>query len=487
MYSDRPNVFFIVLDTLRAKNTSVYGYGRETTPFLERFAEDSLKYKRAYAPAPWTTPSHASMFTGTYGVTHQTNRTKERLTPDLPTLAEILGQMGYRNVGFSNNAHVSPRFDFDRGFDTFEFNFESYNEPFDSTVSVSDIRDQTGEGPFHNQALNAVQYVRSNSGSLSKTTLNWLYRKLSEKDIISNQDRGAESTNQFVKQFLQSNDSKPFFMYLNYMEAHAPYQTPKKYQEKYTKSPTVTGWDDAQSEYFGIRVDNQERKIAELQDQYDGCIRYLDSKMEELLNIIKRYSGFEDTLIVITSDHGEAFGEKGLYEHKIGVYDELTHVPLLIKTPESETGTVERPVSNRWLFSTILNIAGADTPDHAIDEDVLNPTSKSVFIESEPLPYDSIELGGDIPKKFGLSHHGYIDTTEMVKAIQYESEGITELYPLGDERVNIIEENPDLTARIETKITELIEQNQIGVRSDADETFKIDKDTLEHLQELGYR
>ena len=217
MGSAQPNIVCVVLDTVRAKNLSAYGYSRETTPFLEQFGDEANTYRRAYAPAPWTTPSHASIFTGTYRITHQTDRSLERLTPDLPTLAELLADSGYHTVGFSNNAHVSPRFDFDRGFDRFEFNYNSYNEPFEDGVSISELRTQTGDGSFPRKATEAVRHIRNQDGSLPKTAFNWIYRKASEADMISNHDRGAASTNQFVKRYLRNADEEPFFMYLNHL------------------------------------------------------------------------------------------------------------------------------------------------------------------------------------------------------------------------------------------------------------------------------
>lgn len=480
---DRPNILLIVLDTVRAKNLSVYGYDRDTTPFFEEFSEQSITYERAYSPAPWTTPSHASMFTGTYVAEHQTDRDNERLTPDFPTLAELLGKHGYETVGFSNNAHVSPDFEFDRGFDTFVFNGESYNEPLDGGVSVSQIRSNVEDGPFHRQAAEAVRYVRENDGSLTKTGLNWLYRKGVEAGIFSSSDRGATSTNLFVEEFLDDRSDEPFFMFLNYMEGHAPYQAPDRYQYRYNEDPSVSDW-WPQEKYFAQQADDQERKVSDLLDQYDGCIRYLDAMLEELVETLKRRDCLDDTLIVVTSDHGEAFGEWGLYEHKAGVYNELTRVPLFIKTTEQRSELRDEPVSCRWLFPTLLRAGGVSVPDHAVDADLLSQDRRPVVAESEGLPYGDDVFESSLPRKFASPHQGYVDGTQ--KLIRYETDDV-ELYDLEDESADAAIEDDDRKAQLCERLEAILPDRNRTARSDADREVEIADETLEHLHELGYR
>lgn len=484
MELDRPNILFINLDTVRAKNTSAYGYQRDTTPFLEGFSEESIKYNRAYAPAPWTTPSHASMFTGTHVTTHKTNRKNERLTPDFPTLAELLQQNGYDTVGFSNNGHVSPHFDFDRGFNNFVFNRESYSEPLDGGVSVSQIRRNTGEGPFHQQAVEALQYIRKENASLSKTFFNWLYRKASEAELISQKDRGAESTNQFVKQYLADEPQQPFFMYLNYMEAHAPYRSPKDYLYRYNADPLVSNW-WPQTDYFSHSVEAQDQKVSDLMDQYDGCIRYLDFMIENLIDLFVEFDLFDDTIVVIVSDHGEAFGEWELYEHKAGVYDELTHVPLLINTPEDRTETRNRPVSCRWLYPTLLRRAGVEVPEHAVDTDLVDPIDEPVLIESEGLPYDEHIYESGTPRKFSSWHYGYVD--EEHKFIKYDADNSAELYKVTDESEDLVAEQENVAKNLNNQLDAMLSTVTSPDRSDSNQEVEVSDEVVEHLQELGYK
>lgn len=487
MDSTPPNILLVVLDTVRRKNLSAYGYDRETTPFLDEFSDNAITYQRAYSPAPWTRPSHASLFTGTYAVTHQTNREIERLTPDLPTLAELLAAGGYETVGFSNNAYISPRFDFDRGFDEFTFNIESYNEPLDGGLSISELRSHTGDGPFHREAISALRYIQNNGGSIPQTALNWLYRKASEADLISPRDRGAVSTNEFVSDYLEGSADDPFFLFLNYMEGHAPYQAPDEYQYKYVEDPVVTGWGNAQAQYFNQEIHNQEQKVAALEDQYDGCIRYLDAQIKELVQMLRRNSVLEDTFLVITSDHGELFGEWGLYEHKVGVYDEVTNVPLWIRPPGGESDVVDAPVSIRWLFPTLLQTAGVSVPEHAVSGNLLDPTDTAPIIESEGLPYETVEFGTTVPEKFRSSHQAYVDPQEERKAVQYDHDGSVELYPLGDESRDIADESPDSASTLAERLTTSLTEARQEPRTDADVPVEVEEEIRDHLADLGYK
>lgn len=484
MKAENPNIVFIVLDTVRASNLSLFGYDRNTTPFLKKFADESIHFQRAYSPAPWTTPSHASMFTGTYVATHLTDRSNKRLTPDLSTLPELMNDAGYKTVGFSNNAHLSSDFDFDRGFEDFVFNGESYNEPFDGGVPVSRVRANTGNGSFYRQAFNSIRFVRDRPESLVRTSCNWIYRKLSEMGYISNVDRGAATTNNFVDEYLQRKGDKPFFMFLNYMEAHAPYQSPDEYLHRYVDSPSVSEWESV-ADYLDQQVAEKSQKVGDLQDQYDGCIRYLDSKISELIEIFKMHDCFDESLIIITSDHGEAFGEHGLYEHKGGLYDELTHVPLLINTPSQRTSTIEKPVSCRWLFPTLLAEADIKIPDYSESTNLLSNDSNSVVIESEGIPYDESIDEMKIQPHFCDRHQGLIKDGK--KLIQYDWDNEIELYDIGNETDDMRNKYPDKVQKMVDELDRTLDENKRNGRSDKDEKISISGDTLDHLRELGYR
>lgn len=481
--NEMPNIILVVLDTVRASNVSGYGYKRNTTPFLEEFGDQSINYTHAYSPAPWTTPSHASIFTGTYPITHQTNRQREVLTPDLPTLAELLQDSGYDTIGFSNNAHISPRFNFDRGFDQFIFNTESYNEPLESAVPISELRNQVNGSSFIDTYFNAIKYVRGENKSFLKTAVNWIYRKSVEKDLMSANDRGARSTNEFVENYLKNNYDSPFFMYLNYMEAHAPYQAPDEYQYRYVKDPITTGWENSQADYFHNKMDNQKKRITDLYNQYDGCIQYLDTKIEELMNIFSNYSIFDDSLIIITSDHGEAFGEHDVYEHKVGIYDETVHIPMWLNPPQECIETIETPVSNLWIFPTILQLADINFPKGTIQANLFDPANDPIVIEGEGFPYDS---SSQVLMKFSQPHRSYIDNSENYKLIYYPATSETELYKIEQESEDISTNNEDRCKKYLSKLETYINENR-KARSDAEESFEIDEKTKEHLRKLGYQ
>lgn len=484
MNMGQPNIIWIILDTVRAKNLSLHGYERETTPFLESFAENSLFYPRAYSPAPWTTPSHGGMFTGTYRVAHQTDRGNERLTPDLPSIASLLSDAGYTTVGFSNNAHVSPDFDFDRGFDRFIFNTEAYNEPLSNGVPITQVRSHVGDGPFHEQVRDAFGYITDRDESTVKTIGNWLYCKAAETGLRDRNDRGAESANEFVREFVSDIRDQPFFMYLNYMEGHAPYQAPFEYQYKYCDSSPISNW-GTQKDYFAQKVPNQEQKVRALEDQYDGCISYLDAKIAELIQILRDQKLFKDSLVVITSDHGEAFGEWGLYEHKAGLYDELTRVPLILNPPTADSGEISQPVSTRSLFLTSLLRAEADVPDHAVGVNLLDPIPDPVVLESEGLPYEDWGSEEEPLRKFTGPHEALI--RDQKKYISYDVIGDSELFGIDAESPESSQSDPETCDEMSSDLDQLLNEQAKPDRTDADGTDGITAETQEQLRTLGYR
>jgi len=481
-----PNIFFIVLDTVRAHNFGYQDYHRDTTPFLDSLAKSWRCYKKAFSPAPWTVSSHAALFTGTYESVHQTTHEQKRLHPKLPTLSEILSKRGYRTIAFSNNSHISPEFEFDRGFDTFEHNMaDSYGEPFNNAVPTIPLGEEVADVPYPKKFLRAYNLVSDSNKSSIKTGLNWIYRRWWDGKLSGDDDRGASSTNDFVERTLESKGDEPLFMFLNYMEGHDPYKVPDDYQYMFCEEPCENNsWSDIES-FYTESVKNQHQVLEELVNQYDGCLRYLDEKIRELISIIEEHNALEDSLIVITSDHGEAFGEHDLYGHTGGVYNPLVQVPLIIKPcSDIKSKTVKRPVSNRWLFASILRMLDIDLPAHTVDGDLFVERDIPVVVESERLQISSdILRESPLPPKFGSPMKALIHKSH--KFIEFDS-GTNELYAIND-----FEESKNLR---EGKIPEVFEhclkdslESVTKVpREDLDKKAEITQVTENRLRELGY-
>jgi arylsulfatase A-like enzyme len=326
------NVLLIVWDTVRAYNLSAYGYSRNTTPNLARWARKGVRYELALAPAPWTYPSHSCFFTGRWPFQLNSQWKFHLDTPD-PTLAEYLASQGYQTAGFSSNTNCC---DYEsglaRGFTHFE----------DFPLTPRSLLGRTVAG---NWILMNIVY-RGHYHAMK-----W----------IRLQSRGAFGTNEaFLSWLRQRQPDRPFFAFLNYFDAHAPYVPPPGYEGRFGIRPRPP-----RDHLFLLgRMDLEnnptvKRDIRMAHDCYDDCIAFLDEQLGRLLEDLGRQGILDNTVVIITSDHGEAFGDHGQFGHISSLYLDVTGVPLVILSPSAPAGrVVNSPVSLRDLPATVLDQLG---------------------------------------------------------------------------------------------------------------------------------
>jgi arylsulfatase A-like enzyme len=349
---DRPNIVLIVMDTARADSTLGK---KEIMPNLQLIAKNSTKFTNAFTTGPWTLPSHSSLFTGLYTSDHGTHAGSPNFNPPVSTLPELLQESGYQTVAFSNNTWISPDFGFDRGFDDFITSWEL----FDDNVNLATIARE-------NEGLNQVRSVIRNMSTRDsyKTLINALYGKV----IQNRYDNGAFVTNLRIKNWFRNKEDsqRPFFMFINYLEPHLEYMPPKPYREKFSPSG-VSSADmknvnqDAWEFVAGERSMN-EKDFQILRSLYHAELNYLDHRIGSLYNWLSDKNKLENTVFIITGDHGENIGEHGLMDHQYCLYDTLLHIPLIIQYPEEfQPGSVEDMLLElRDLYPTILSFADID-------------------------------------------------------------------------------------------------------------------------------
>ncbi len=323
-----PNVLLIVLDTVRAKSMSLYGYERATTPHLDAFAAGGVVFDRALSTSPWTLPSHGAMFTG--HLPHELSAAW--LTPlddTFPTLAERFDQIGYATAGFAANTTYCPQeFGLGRGFAHYEDHRNSLQRvlmgvPARETVwKALGVREPVN--PDHKFGLKTAEEINANF-------LAWLAGKPADR---------------------------PFFAFLNYYDSHGPYLSPPEFATKFSpKRPRGDIWSRKLDQWGPA-------EISELHDAYDGTVSYLDAQVGALIAELEARGGLKDTIVVVTSDHGEQFGEHGLLEHANSLYLPLLNVPLIIVAPTQVPAgrRVSAFVSLRDLPATLLGLSGAAGP-----------------------------------------------------------------------------------------------------------------------------
>jgi arylsulfatase A-like enzyme len=285
----RPNIVLVVWDAARADHLSAYGYAHPTTPNLERIASEGVLFETCIVAGPWTLPSMASLFTGLHPRDHRVTAANFGLSVEIPTLAEQLRDAGYATAGYTANPWVAEFTGLSRGFEEFQ---EVWRTP--ATVR---------------------------------------------------HDEGAEITNEWIEEWLDSrgDSAQPFFLFALYIEPHFPYRPPPGYGDRFVPpdlDPSVLArvqtWIHPREVGYVLQAPDHDVSPDEFRAMralYAAELFYVDERLGELTTILERRGLLDNTIFVITSDHGEHFGEHGFMDHKMTVYEEVIRVPLVIRYP----------------------------------------------------------------------------------------------------------------------------------------------------------
>ncbi len=347
----RPNVLFVVLDTVAAGHLGLYGYGRPTSPTLGSLAERGTRFGRAVAPSSWTLPSHASFFTGYWP--HEVSA--GWLTPldrSRPTLAEFLGKRGYATAGFvANNWYCAADSGLGRGFTV----YRDYILPDLASFKWAVLVDRPLEG------LRVIDhFIRERFGL---DFLRPLARDLWWRFNSGNRKEAAQVNSEFLSWLDQrAEPSRPFFAFLNYYDAHYPYELSAGGVHRYGLRPRDKRELELIQNWRTVDKRNLEpREVDFVRDSYDDCVASLDEQLGLLVDELDRRRMLETTWLVVLSDHGESFGEHpGDFGHGTTLYQTQLHVPLVIVPPKG-TGArkvIDDTISLRDLPATIVDLLG---------------------------------------------------------------------------------------------------------------------------------
>jgi len=366
---EKPNIVLIVMDAVRAQNMSVYGYKKETTPMIEKMLSDCMLYKNAISSAYWTLPSFPSLFTGTYLSKHGLVVEGDVLDPKLITIAEMLKTKGYVTIGLCKNVYVSHFSGLDRGFDIFyDYRYQSPKSMLYDLLLRSIQRGR--HTPLHG-TKNAGEMdqderfqgaARSKKRTLENITELGVLRQ-AFWNLTAFSDKSAKNKNELAFRLVKKVKRKPFFVFIHYDEAHTPYILPKDSRERFIdfeldRKP----WDVNQDyvKYFSRRVKMDESDFQTLEALYNGAISYLDRRVHEIYSFLQEENLSDNTMMIITSDHGDNLGEHGIMFHVFCLYDTLIKIPLIIKYPAelSPSGSESRIVQNTDVLPTIMDVLG---------------------------------------------------------------------------------------------------------------------------------
>jgi len=320
--ANAPSVLLIVVDALRADALGVYGAPGNTSPHLDSLAAQGARFTHAIATAPWTRPSHRSLFTGLFPIRDHDDAHSWFLVRQDQDTAPLLAEW-FRGAGYATGAFVANLFytgwdaGFLRGFDT----YRDYPRTLEQVLRTS--------------ALGQTAMARS---IYAASTWSEVVTAIAESDFtVPVRPRNASKTaTQLVDEFLAwpaTSAARPFFAFLNFFDTHAPYTPPAPFSQR-----------------FGNGASNR--------DRYHGATAYVDEEVARLLKGLRDRGVLDNTIVVITSDHGELFGEHGLAEHTSNLYLKVLHVPLVVWWPSHVPGAVvETEVSLRDVPRTIAELA----------------------------------------------------------------------------------------------------------------------------------
>lgn len=464
---ERPNVVWITVDSLRADHTTLAGYERDTTPNLQKVADEDegVAFPNSVAQGMWSLPSASSLLTGTYPSYHGTGLWNDVLPGDVPTIPELLSAAGYRTVGVSQNAYVNDSTDLDRGFDEFDWLNKT------NLVRESEVEDAA------EFLLNLREHGGGYTAPPSEHRPSFLVRKLLEDRLATLAD-----------------GDEPFFLYAHTLGAHLPYSPPVAYRDRFTDDIALSA-DEAAELAFELSqnhydqtatgCDFTEREREALVAMYDALVRYVDQQLGELFSTFWSLD-LDDTIFVVTADHGDLLGEQGVLGHQLSLHDGLTTVPTVCYGLPS-LGDVDPDVPEQLdLMATVLSETGIDT-DRFHGSDLRETEATYALTQRGRNTYrTALDQLRERNPAFDDSryHDGLVHALRSREFKLVESDDRSELFDLPDETTDVSGERPAVHEAHRRELDRRRDAIGEGVRTD--QTRKPSEQLRQQLSDLGY-
>jgi len=338
-----PNIILVIIDTLRADALGSYGAAATASPALDAFAREAVRFENTYAQSSWTRPSIATILTSLYPSEHGAIHKMDALPDGVTTLAEALRANSYWTAGFVSNINVAPVFNFQQGFD--EYTYLAPDFYFWATDSTTQLAIYKG-----------LRLARE--------------RFLRDRIYVYNYYQDAKVVTEAVAQWVEHNPPTPFFLFIHFMDPHDPY-----FEHPYNGRGVA-------------RVSNPDPPASrrdELHALYAGDVAYLDQHLGGLFSRLKSAGLYDNTIIAVTADHGEEFQEHGGWWHGTTLYQEVVHVPLIVKREHEErAGQVESRVARTLdIAPTLMAAAGLKSPREFAGRDLFGPAASEPEQELE--------------------------------------------------------------------------------------------------------
>ncbi len=442
-----PNVLLISIDTVRKDHCSVYGYKRDTTPNLCKFAEQGARFDLAYSACSSTATSHASMFTSLYPPAHQVIRNGYKLGNEYNALAEHLGSLGYQTAACVASHVLNAKYGFSQGFTFYDDDFKEAN----SSIKNKYFEGQSGA-------------IDQRAHATTQKAINWLKNK-----------RSPES---------------PFYMFLHYFDPHAPYDPPEPFMSQFSSQKNEPNY----LEKLISKIQNDKAAYLEKAiSLYDGELAFTDQEVGKVFEALKHLGLEDDTLVVLTSDHGEGLGQHNIVGHSLNIYEEAVRVPLLFRWPNHIPKGLElsAPVEGVDIMPTILDLIGVNLEGLSLHGQSMAPALRGgseidkdrpvyLFREYYTGRYDL----GLYEKTFHKGNKLAIRKGQW-KYIEGKEENSKELFDLSSDPLEL----KNIYTDFSEKTSELSAQLENWVKKYTKKQLQhqnIPKEDLERLRALGY-
>ena len=463
-----PNIILLVMDAGRADHLSCYGYARPTTPHIDQIAAEGTLYEKAISAGVWTVPSHASLFTGMYLSGHGLYGRKLKLRPDIPTLASFLSSHGYDTLALTANALIGQATGLARGF-----------------AQLKDVRNV-----FQGEQLPGWQKMG-----------NALYRRLyygRSPHKNSWYDSGAWRLNLEMKRWIEPRKAgaRPFFIFANYMEPHLRYDPPRAFRRRFLSLAQEQRWQQVNQnawQFMSGEVTMTADDWDILTRLYDAELAYLDGRIGQLYHFLRQNQLLDNTVLIITADHGENLGDHNLMDHQYCVYETLARVPLIVRYPAHfPAGRRNQDlVQSVDLLPTLAEIIAA--PDDPVLASVQGQSLRPAALESTARDFAVTEYLA--PQLHSFRREGVaVDAkfSRQLRAIRtqrhkfiWASDGAHELYDLErdpGECWNVIETERETAVYLARQLQKWVAQQTIA----PDEATQLDEAVVRRLEALGY-
>ncbi|MEQ9715981.1 MAG: sulfatase [Candidatus Asgardarchaeum sp.] len=447
---EKPNVIIVVIDALRARNMSMYGYDKPTTPNIDKIAKDSVLFDNCFSTTNTTDPSVTTILSGQYPITHGILQHGEKVSKEeiknaykINFLQKILKQNGFYTIAIDWLGRWHKL-----GFDYYSGVLEDKRRRVQKVFSALKMED----------ILSKISHVVNKF----KDDRSWYY------------DKASDVTNHAIS-VIEEHLDKNFFLFIHYWDTHTPYNPPKDFLEKFQEYDYYSEYHNIEEIFSRISNDNWRRylkrwignakSVEEILMRYDAEISYIDSEIGKLIEKLNDLNILDNTLLIITSDHGESLTEHGIFFDHHGLYDVNIHVPLIMRYPK-------RMPKNKRISFLVQHV------------DIVPTVLDLLNIEYTSLTFDGISLINSIEKNvnvrnFIFAEEFYVERKMAIRTNQYKyifapSEkdaicrycgiihgGVEELYDLRedpDERHNIIDKESEIALNLKLKLQEYIKE-----------------------------